>query len=161
MTTYLLHSSMVAAGLESANSVSALFEHLARTSSSNTNWHFHATLDSGELYSPKPLIINDLYRSVDDHNSFNCQQFDYHSEPISDTYDSCTLYLNNRSLPCKYIESETLISFAGKPDFIMLSETWLSDTNADLYGIQSYVHTHKVRAGKTGVVNQFSHIVDL
>lgn len=35
---------------------------------------FEITRDNGKLDCPQPLIVNDLYKAVDEHNDVNCMR---------------------------------------------------------------------------------------
>lgn len=43
-----------------------------------------------------------------------------------------------------------MLNHTKKPDFVLLSETWLNDSSVDLYGYESYIHSYICRKDKTG-----------
>lgn len=96
------------------------------------------TNDDGRIISPQPLIVNDLFQTVDEHNIINCLTVNLSDLQIKNS-DLKILYLNIRSFPSHYMELETIIHVTKNPDFILLTETWLTPTNKDLYGFYLYI----------------------
>lgn len=105
--------------------------------------------DSSVNCTSQPLIIDDLFTCVDAHNHSNCKFVKY-SYDFSFNSGYSILTLNVRSLPSHHLKVESLLHHLGHPDFILLSETWLNNTNAVLYRFSSYSHLYRTRLSKGG-----------
>lgn len=55
-----------------------------------------------------------------------------------------------RSLPPHLEESEVLIECLRFPCVIAIVETWLTDSNKELYSLKGYKHIHKIQPGRAG-----------
>ena len=61
------------------------------------------------------------------------------------------MHLNIRSLPKHHNEMTLFMSGLNVQfNFIGITETWLNDSNSDLYDFQGYIHHKKMREGKRG-----------
>lgn len=90
---------------EHCSDVSANTDHLA------TSVKLKLTRDDGNLNTLQPLIVSDLLRSVDEHNSSNRIVVD-NVNHLQHSTDLKLLYLNIRSLPSHYLELELLIDYS-------------------------------------------------
>lgn len=97
----------------------------------------------------QPIIIHDLFNSVDNHNHSNCHLVEHHHNFSLDNC-FCMLTVNIRSLPCHYLEMETFLHRLNYPDIVFITETWLNSLNTNLYGFNSYQHVCKTRTEKIG-----------
>lgn len=93
--------------------------------------------DSSVSQIYEPLVVNDLFCSVDQHNQLNCILSNSNALTLCNLSINF-LYLNIRSLPSNYLELEVLAHKINFPSFILVSETWLNESNAELYNIDSY-----------------------
>lgn len=113
------------------------------------NLHQRLSVDDHTIRIPHPLITDDLFTCVDEHNFSNCQFVEYsHDLPLDDAFS--ILSMNVRSLSSHHIEVESFIHHLHQPDCILMNETWLNSGNADLYGFSSYFHIFKTRESKGG-----------
>lgn len=123
---------------------------------SSTNVSLRLMGNDGRIHSQQPLIINDLFKAMDEHNSMNCQISNLSDLEIPNS-DFKIFYLNIRYVPNHYLELETLTNNTYHPEISSLTETRLGHDNNDLYGFDSYIHTSHIRTNKSGgKVSMFS-----